>query len=129
VICGVNSHVKLLFLDFHHLHARAVHLALEEIRSAKIREMGEWRLTGTSFRQGGRFDGWRVTGVNRATHQTLAYWVQSGRIFHVQSTAGLQNHYAQFVIGHPVKRVEPSLKAMILDTVEIWSSEPAPISA
>jgi hypothetical protein len=106
-----------------------VHPVLEEIRSAKIREIGEWTLTGTSFRKGDRIEGWRVTAVNRATHQTLEYWVRTGRIFHVQSSSGLRNHYAQFVIGHPVKRVDPSLKATILDTVEIWSSAEAPISS
>ncbi len=97
-------------------------MTLEEIRNAKIREIGDWTLTGTSFRKGNRIDGWRVTSVNGVTHQTLEYWVQNGRIFHVQSADGLRNHYAQFVIGHPVKRQDPSLKATILDTVEIWSS-------
>jgi hypothetical protein len=99
-----------------------VHLLLEEIRYEKTRESGEWTLMGTGFRKGG-IDGWRVTAVNRATHQTLEYWVQNGRLFHVQSAAGLRNHDAQFVIGHPVKRVDPSVKAAVLDVVEVWSSE------
>jgi hypothetical protein len=97
-------------------------MLLEEIKYAKTRENGEWTLMGTGFRKGG-IDGWRVTCVNRATHQTLEYWVQNGQLFHVQPAAGLRNHHTQFVIGHAVKRVDPSVKVVILETVEIWSSE------
>jgi hypothetical protein len=119
---GINSDGNLIFLELPPSGCEAVHLLLEEIRYAKTRESGEWTLMGTGFRKGDGIDGWRVTGVNRATHQTLEYWVQNGRLFHVQSGAGPQDHYAQFVIGQPVKRVDPSVKAVILDTVEIWSS-------
>jgi hypothetical protein len=122
---GIKSSGKLIFLGL--AISKAVYLALEEIRQTKTREIGEWTLAGTGIRNGDRIDGWRVTSVNRTTHQILEYWVQNGRLFHVQSTAEHHNHQAQFVIGHPVNRVDPSLKAAILDTVGIWSSDEASV--
>ena len=95
---------------------------------ARIREFGDLTITGTSFRTGERLHGWRVSAVNEATQQSSEYWVRDGQVFHVQIAPPARNHRSPFVIGRPVKRMEPSTRAAILDAVKSWSSPEKDVS-
>jgi hypothetical protein len=97
-------------------------VTFEEVTQCKIRDFGELTIKGTSFSNGSRLVGWRVTAVDQSTGYGHEYWVQDGRMFHVQlATSPPWTHRTPFVIGDPVKRVEPSAKAAVLQAVEEWS--------
>jgi len=98
-------------------------MRLRPVKNAALQVgiFGDFKIAATSMPTGTGL-GWRITTTNQNTGLQHDFFVDDGRIYHVQfQSSPPWSHQTSFVVGSRVKRIMASEKQAILQAVGGWS--------